>query len=184
MRTPALVLAVAAVLAGCTLVGSGSPAERTADGTGHVPVPDVIATGPTGRTEIGQVVRVTDGDTIRVEIEGVEERVRYIGVDTPESVDPRKTIQPYAVEADRANRRLVEGREVVLEIDVSERDRYGRLLRYVWVDAAEGWVLVNFQLVSDGYASAVTYPPDVKYQALLLDAERAAREAAVGMWGP
>jgi micrococcal nuclease len=144
--------------------------------------PAFVRDGPTGPTDRGHVVRVVDGDTIRVLIGDSEERVRYIGIDTPESVDPRKTIQPYALEASAENKRFVDGRDVVLEKDVSDRDRYGRLLRYVWIQDGDGWRLVNWNLVVEGYASAVSYPPDVKYQDAFRDAERAARDAGVGLW--
>lgn len=175
-RSVALLIAFGFATVGCA-AGPVPPAtDRASD-------PPLIRDGPTGRTERGMVVRVVDGDTIRVRIDGIEERVRYIGIDTPESVDPRKTIQPYALAASEANTELVGGREVVLEKDVSERDRYDRLLRYIWLDDPRGWVLVNHELVMRGFASAVTYPPDVRYEVLFRAAERAAREAGIGLWG-
>lgn len=123
-----------------------------------------------------RVIRVVDGDTI--EIEGGE-RVRYIGIDTPETVDPRKTVQCFGVEASAKNKSLVEGKSVRLEGDVTDRDKYGRLLRYVWLDER----LINLELVSEGYAHSYPYPPDVKYQDKISAAERAAREAGRGLWG-
>lgn len=122
------------------------------------------------------VTRVVDGDTI--EIEGGQ-RVRYIGIDTPETVDPRKPVQCFGVEASNKNKDLVSGKRVRLEKDVSETDRYGRLLRYVYV----GNIFVNLELVKRGYAYASSYPPDVKYQNLFTDAQREAKEQNKGLWG-
>jgi micrococcal nuclease len=124
------------------------------------------------------VVRVIDGDTIAIAMDGVEYRVRYIGINTPETVDPRKPVECYGREASQHNRELVEGQTVELEKDVSETDQYDRLLRYVWVNGD----MVNAILVREGYALASTYPPDVKYQKLFLDLEREAREAGRGLW--
>jgi len=122
------------------------------------------------------VKRVIDGDTIEL-VTG--QKVRYIGIDTPETVDPRTTVQCFGKEASAKNKELVEGKTVRLEKDVSETDKYGRLLRYVYVDD----LLVNEVLVKEGYAFSSTYPPDVKYQDLFIEAERQAREANVGLWG-
>lgn len=122
------------------------------------------------------VTRVVDGDTI--EIEGGQ-KVRYIGIDTPETVDPRKGVQCFGKEAAAKNRELVEGKRVRLEKDVSETDKYSRLLRYVYV----GDSFVNEILVKEGYAFSSTYPPDVKNQYLFTKAEKEAREASRGLWG-
>jgi micrococcal nuclease len=122
------------------------------------------------------VTRVIDGDTI--EIEGGQ-HVRYIGINTPETVDPRKPVECYGVEASNRNKQLVEGKLVRLEKDVSETDQYGRLLRYVYVDN----VFVNLILVQEGFAYSSAYPPDVKYQGEFTDAERMARENNKGLWG-
>ena len=115
---------------------------------------------------------MVDGDTITIE---GGYRVRYIGIDTPE-VYPQP--EAFGGEAWQANRRLVEGKEVRLERDVSETDKYGRLLRYVYVDG----VFVNAELVKQGLARAKAYPPDTKYQAYLEKIEAEAREAGRGMW--
>jgi micrococcal nuclease len=125
-------------------------------------------------------IRAVDGDTIEVEIEGESYKVRYIGIDTPELHHPTKPVGYYAQEAYEKNRELVEGKTVFLEKDVSETDRYGRLLRYVYV----GDVFVNAYLVQHGYAQVSTYPPDVKYQERFLELQREAREAGRGLWGP
>jgi micrococcal nuclease len=126
---------------------------------------------------------VVDGDTIRVEVEGMEYALRYIGIDTPETVHPSQPVEWMGKEASDANERLVSGRTVVLERDVSETDHYGRLLRYVWLHDANGWLLINGELVRLGFAQVYTYPPDVKYDQLFLVLQRSAREGAVGLWG-
>jgi micrococcal nuclease len=124
------------------------------------------------------VTRVVDGDTIDVELNGAVVRIRYIGIDTPETVDPGSPVECFGPQASDRNRALVEGRSVELEKDVSETDRFGRLLRYVYA----GGQMVNEQLVLEGYANASTFPPDVKYQARFTDAERTARENGRGLW--
>jgi len=149
---------------------TASPAPSIAEATA---TPSATA----GRT-LAQVVRVVDGDTIDIVLDGVEYRVRYIGINTPETVDPRKPVECYGREASQRNRELVEGQTVELETDVSETDQYDRLLRYVWVNGD----MVNAILVHEGYALASTYPPDVKYQDLFLDLQREAREAGRGLW--
>jgi micrococcal nuclease len=126
-----------------------------------------------------RVLRVVDGDTIRVEVNGEEFRVRYIGIDTPETVDPRRPVQCFGQEASERNRQLVEGKVVGLEKDVSEVDDFDRLLRYVWVEDT----LVNAALVEEGYALAYTYPPDVRYADLFVSLQAQAREKSRGLWG-
>ena len=118
------------------------------------------------------VTRVIDGDTITID---TGHRVRYIGLDTPEVYPVQEA---YGMEAWQANRKLVEGKKVRLERDVSETDKYGRLLRYVYVDDT----LVNAELVRLGLAEARAYPPDTKYQDTLEQLEREARQAGRGMW--
>ena len=121
---------------------------------------------------MARVTQVIDGDTITIE---GGYRVRYIGIDTPETY-PK--IEDFGVEAWQANRQLVEGKVVRLERDVSETDKYGRLLRYVYVDD----IFVNAELVTQGLAQAKAYPPDIKYQGYLEELETAARQASRGMW--
>jgi micrococcal nuclease len=133
--------------------------------------------------ENGTVVDVVDGDTIKVDINGAIYTVRYIGIDTPETVHPTVPIEWMGPESSAANKDLVAGKEVVLERDVSETDQYGRLLRYVWIDGGDAWLLVNLELVRLGFANASTWPPDVAYQELFRDAEADARDAGVGLWG-
>jgi micrococcal nuclease len=130
-----------------------------------------------------RVVRVVDGDTIIVELDGREERVRYIGIDAPESVQPNAPVECFGREASAENARLVADKTVELERDVSDRDRFGRLLRYVYVRDGATRLFVNRELVARGYANAGTFPPDVRYNDELRAAEREAREAERGLWG-
>ena len=171
---------VALLLAGCS--GSqASPSAKstpapTAKGTPSAgPAPSPVAT-PGANLKEARVSRTIDGDT--VELEGGQ-RVRYIGVDTPEMNDSRPAVRAWAEKAKEKNRELVEGKKVLLERDVSETDRYGRLLRYVYLDG----IMVNAELVRLGYAYATTFPPDVKQQELFARLERDARAAGRGLWG-
>lgn len=122
--------------------------------------------------------RVIDGDTIEVLINGTEHTVRYIGIDTPELDDERPAYRTLAEEAKQANIRLVEGKNISLHKDVSETDRYGRLLRYVF----DGTTFVNLVLVADGYAWAVSYPPDTMYDSLFAELQTAAQGDKLGIW--
>jgi endonuclease YncB( thermonuclease family) len=124
------------------------------------------------------VTRVVDGDTIYVIIGGRMESVRYIGINTPETHHPTRGREPGGEAATEANRRLVDGRWVTLVLDVQQRDRYGRLLAYVWV----GERFVNAELVHQGYAQAATYPPNVKHADYFVKLERGARESRRGLW--
>ncbi len=126
------------------------------------------------------VTKVIDGDTI--EIEGGQ-RVRYLGVDTPETKDPRKTVECFGKEAAGKNRELVEGKRVILEKDISDTDKYGRLLRYVYLPLPEGTLLfVNDYLIRTGFAKVLTIPPDVKFSQQFLEAQVKAREQNLGLW--
>ncbi len=127
-----------------------------------------------------QVVRVIDGDTIQVCcVFGDRVKVRYIGVDTPETHHPMRGVEPYGMEAAEANRKLVDGKTVRLEFDVQQLDRYGRTLAYVYL---EDGTFVNAWLVENGYAMVMTIPPNIKHQDLFLKLQREAREARRGLW--
>lgn len=128
---------------------------------------------PTGDEAV--VVRVIDGDTVALDN---GERVRYVGMDTPETKDPRKPVQCFGERAHERNAELVQGKRVRLVRDVSDRDHYGRLLRYVYV----GDTFVNLELVEEGYARNYSFPPDITHQAEIRAAERRAREAKRGLW--
>lgn len=149
-----------------------TPAPPTATPT--LPPSSLLCVWQTSPRQQAQVLEVIDGDTIRVEVAGEQYKVRYIGIDTPERD------QPFYAEASQVNAELVEGQTVLLVKDVSETDQYGRLLRYVFV----GDTFVNYELLSRGYAAAVTFPPDVACEAMFRQAESEARQAQRGLWAP
>lgn len=143
------------------------------------PIPSItpIPTQPIASesAEIAMVSRVIDGDTIELSDGRI---VRYIGINTPELHHPKKKVQCFGKESREKNRELVEGKTIKMERDVSETDRYKRLLRYVWI----GDVFVNEYLVSNGYARQATFPPDVQYSERFQKAAEDARLANKGLW--
>lgn len=176
----ALVILAAAVACGdhAVLLGTQAPATLLEE--------------PPGR-ETAVVRRVVDGDTIVVEITGrsdgpgagrgvvgAEYPVRLIGIDTPESVHPRAPVECFGTEAAAAATALLEGQEVALVKDVEEADSYDRLLRYVYL----GEEMANARLVANGYASAYTYPPNIRWSEVFVQLQREAREADRGLWSP
>ena len=134
--------------------------------------------GAPGSPTTARVVRVVDGDTIVASIGGSDEYVRYIGVDTPETVKPGTPVQCYGERASRFNRHLVEGRTVRLVFDRERQDAYGRLLAYVHV----GGRFVNADLVRRGLARPFRYPPNTAHASLFARlADRAGRRGR-GLW--
>jgi micrococcal nuclease len=133
--------------------------------------------GPRAATAL--VTRVVDGDTIEARIDGEVEDVRYIGVDTPETVKPGAPVQCFGPRASALNHRLVEGRRVRLVFGVERRDPYGRLLAYVYL----GRRFVNAALVRRGLARTLTIPPNARFAPRLRRLELAAARAGRGLWG-
>jgi micrococcal nuclease len=146
-----------------------------------------------GGYEIAEVTRVVDGDTVEVRITersdgpgaglaevGETYSVRLIGIDTPESVKPGSPVECFGKEASAAATALLDGQTVTLVKDVEETDSYERLLRYVYL----GEEMANARLVLNGYASAYTYPPNVRHTDLFTQLEREAREQNTGLWAP
>ena len=161
-----LLLALVALVAFADLDSdSGSPGG---DGGGE----------PGGRSLQAQVARVVDGDTIEVRTGDGTEDVRYIGIDTPETVKPEEPVQCFGPQSSAANRRLVEGRSVRLVFDRERRDIYDRLLAYVYV----GDRFVNAALVREGFARTLTIPPNVAHAGLFHRLARAAGRAGRGLW--
>jgi len=148
------------------------------------PSPSAPSPHPLARGERdGEVVRTVDGDTIYVRLATGVEKVRYIGVDTPEVHHPTRGEEPGGREAAVVNRRLLGDRPVRLETDVQLRDRYGRLLAYVWARRPDGGlVMVNAELVRLGYAAVMTVPPNVRHAALFRRLAAEAREQHRGLW--
>jgi micrococcal nuclease len=128
-----------------------------------------------------RVVRVVDGDTIAVQAGGRRETVRYIGIDTPESVKPNTPVQCFAKAASAANARLVRGRTVRMVLDAERRDRYGRLLAYVY-RAADG-VFVNARLVREGYARTLQIRPNIHFASRFSVLQNVAKSERRGLWG-
>lgn len=129
------------------------------------------------------VTRVVDGDTIVVSIDGTEQKVRLLGINTPETVDPRKTVECFGKQASEKTKSLLSGSSVRLEADASQgdRDTYGRLLRYVWRDDN---LFINESLVSEGYAYEYTYRTPYKYQKEFKATQKDARMHNRGLWAP
>jgi micrococcal nuclease len=162
-----LLLAVVIVLV--LLEGGGG-----GGGSGREPAPT-----PRGSSVRAEVVRVIDGDTIEVSIGGRSDDVRYIGIDTPETVKPGTPVQCFGPRAHDFNEQLVDGREVRLVFDRERRDVYGRLLAYVYSDDH----FVNAELVRRGYARTLTIPPNDSHAGLFHRLAAAAGRAGRGLWG-
>jgi micrococcal nuclease len=158
-----LAIVVAALLRGCDDGGN----ERNQNG-------DI----PTGREATGEVVEVTDGDTIEVELPSGVEDVRYIGVDTPE-VDPNVGVECFGSDASELNAELVDGKRVRLVFDAERRDRYGRLLAYVYA----GDTFVNAELLRRGAARTLTIAPNDSFAARFARLAQEAANAGRGLWG-
>jgi micrococcal nuclease len=165
-RLVLVVLVIAAGAAGATAGGVLDGAQEPAgdDGTGAT----------------GQVVKVVDGDTIHVQLGATREKVRYIGVDTPETKHPSKAVQCYGHQAAEFNAALVAGERVRLVRDVEPRDRYGRLLAYVY--RVRDGLFVNAELARRGYAVALSIAPDVRFADRFEELARQAREHNRGLW--
>ncbi|MGG0029512.1 thermonuclease family protein [Bacillus safensis subsp. osmophilus] len=126
------------------------------------------------------VLRVIDGDTFEAKINDDVERVRLILVDTPETVHPKKKVEPYGVEASNYTKRRLKNKDVRLELDKETRDKYGRLLAYVYVDDRE--VSFNEELLINGYARIAVYPPNTRYLKEYEESEKKAKKERIGLW--
>jgi micrococcal nuclease len=163
---------------------TAAPPEPTAAPPTAAPTaaPQAIA-APELERESAQVVRVVDGDTLKVMLNGQEQTVRLIGIDTPESVHPRQPVECFGIEASNKAKELASDQPVQLAADPTQDsvDRYGRLLRYVYLpDGA----LLNWELIYQGYAFEYTYNVPYFYQSEFQQAERDAREQQRGLWAP
>ncbi|MEX1008427.1 MAG: thermonuclease family protein [Acidimicrobiia bacterium] len=176
--------ALAVVLVLAVSVAAASCASEKPSAT-HTPSTRARATTnaglPAGLDAV--VVSVTDGDTITVRLDtGGTEKVRLIGIDTPETKDPRTVVECFGAEASARTHALLPTRTAVrLETDVERRDRYGRFLAYVW--RVDDGLFVNEALVKDGWAAPYRFPPNVKYADRFSQLGAEAREANAGLWG-
>jgi micrococcal nuclease len=177
--------AIVALLALATIALGGTALPGCATATPTHPAASAVTSGRTtgvGAAGSATVVRVVDGDTIVVRLGGHDERVRFIGVDTPETVSPVKPVQCYGHQAsDHTKQLLPPGTPVHLERDVEARDVYGRLLAYVWRSSDR--LFVNLELARDGYASLLTIAPNEAHVTELSAAVASARDRGLGLWG-
>jgi micrococcal nuclease len=135
------------------------------------------------------VTRVVDGDTIKVQINAKEYTVRLIGINTPETNHPTKGVEPYGKEAKRFTTEMLTGKSVWLEFDAETKDRYGRLLAYMWLEKpnelSEEEIrekMFNAILLLEGYAQVMTVPPNVKYAHYFVKFQREAISEEKGLW--
>ena len=128
-----------------------------------------------------RVERVVDGDTIKVRLDGRDETVRYIGVDTPETKKPGTPVQCFGKAASAENERLVDGERLRLVVGEEARDRYGRLLAYVYRERDD--LFVNERLVAGGFATTLTIRPNDRYERTFAAAEARAKASGRGLWG-
>ena len=146
-----------------------------------------------------KVERVIDGDTMIVSFlfddgsKYLKERVRFLGVDTPETVHPNKPVQYYGKEASNFTKKSLEGKTVWLQTDVAAKDRYDRMLAYVWLrepkakdlddESAIRKHMFNAKLLADGYAQLMTIQPNSRYANIFVHIQREARQEKKGLWG-
>lgn len=157
------------------------PAALIAASSSVVVVPKTTSLIHATTSDVYIVEKVVDGDTLTVSQNGKKETVRLIGINTPETVDPRKTVECFGTEASKKTKELLVGRSVVIESDPTQdvRDKYGRLLGYVFRDDG---LFVNDVLIREGYAYEYTYKVPYKYQTQFKKAEQEARVGERGLW--
>lgn len=158
--------------------------EKASDWTAAVAAP-IAGSQPTPDIEdmvCCEVVRVVDGDTIKVRYNGRVESVRYIGIDTPETVHPSRPVEPFGPEASALNKALLTEGTVYLSFDLEQRDHYGRLLAYVYAVHDRQRIFVNLEIVRAGLARAFPYAPNTAYAGLFRQTEVEARGAHRGIW--
>jgi len=134
------------------------------------------------QTAVGVVVRVIDGDTVDITIAGGQERIRLIGIDTPEPVDGYREAECYGIEASGYTKRMLPpGTRVHLERDIEGRDAYGRMLAYIYREQDD--LFMNLDLVEGGYADDFRFEPNSTYADLFADAANTAKQLNLGFWG-
>lgn len=163
--TASLIL-LATLITGCSVVGSNTAPNTNAD---------------SDKSDKGIITKVVDGDTVKVSINGRVENIRLIGVDTPETVDPRRPVGCYGKEASDFTKALLpKDTEVRLVLDVEPRDRYKRLLAYVYRSSDD--LFVNAELARKGYANVLTIPPNIAHAEEFVKLAGEARRQNIGLW--
>ncbi|MBU1031412.1 thermonuclease family protein, partial [Patescibacteria group bacterium] len=175
-----LVISIVLIILGLSFLWYGLKPPNPAPLVEIAPIATTSATyGIAG--ERVYVSKVVDGDTI---VTGDNRTVRFIGIDTPETVDPRRPVGCFGKEASNEVKKLLSGKEVILQKDISDKDMYDRILRYIYLPLADGTILfVNDYLAREGFAKVMTYPPDVKFDVQFREAEKLAKEEKRGLWG-
>lgn len=183
-RTPAPARTVPVIVPRTPEGGAARPTAAPPDPGAAGLVPATWAEGVPDRAEAATVTGVTDGDTIKVSVGERPETVRLLLIDTPETRHPDRPVECYGPEATAFVRGVLPpGTAIYLEPDVEDRDRYGRALRYVWVEVDGEPYLVNEAIVRNGYAVRSIYPPNVRYADEIGAAQAAARDEGRGLWG-
>jgi micrococcal nuclease len=162
------IVALLALTAACDRV---TPVDRTGSPNDGMPASENLTAA--------RVTRVVDGDTIHVDLDGVDTSIRLIGIDTPEMDGPYTHEECFGPEASTYTQNALDDREVFLEFDVERTDRYDRTLAYVWLDGE----LFDERILADGFALVATFPPNVRYVDRFLAAQRRGRDANLGLWG-
>lgn len=167
------------VIALFLLLGLSSPLDVSVTG---LPAPSGEA-AQIASTTLYSVIKVVDGDTIHIEVNGKKETVRLIGINTPETVDPRRPVECFGKEASNKAKELLEGKKVRIETEKSqgERDKYQRLLGYVF---REDGLFFNKLMIEEGYAYEYTYNLPYIYQAEFRAAQKTAQAEGKGLWAP
>lgn len=172
-RTLGAVAVLLTLTAGCAAVPRTEPVP--AEARGDAAESDAVTSGPY------PVAKVVDGDTIWIQRDGQNVKPRLIGIDTPETHDPRKPVQCFGAEASAQATKMLAGRQVILETDPTQgtQDRYGRELVYVWTIGGQ---LFNLDMIRLGFAHEYTYDLPYRYRDAFIAAERDARTAGRGLW--
>ncbi len=180
------IIVVIALLMGLLWVEVPNPAIKQSNiKTSQTPKPNntpSVIKASKANNSFYKVTKVIDGDTVNMEKDGKSENIRLIGIDTPETVDPRKPVQCFGKEASSKAREILMGKRVALEEDPTQgdRDKYGRLLRFVFLDDGTNF---NKFMIDEGYAYEYTYQNNpYKYQAEFKNVEKVARESKKGLW--
>ncbi len=185
-RIPSLLIAAFFILGVLVLGQHFTPSVPSQKIFPSSPTPSVSVSTPTqavNNLSSARIIKVIDGDTLQVFVNGQKETIRLIGMDTPETVDPRKPIQCFGKEASDKAKEILTGKTIFLELDSTQgdKDKYNRLLRYVFLEDGTSF---NKMMIAEGYAHEYTYAAPYKYQAEYKQAEVEARNNDLGLWSP